>query len=293
MRKSLDEDDIDNCTFSPKTNKSKIYFIENKKNVYNRLYEDNQRRMRNNHINKHSQDNEFYEMASKQHKKNLNSDHLEKLYNDHNKIKTDRTHKNKHEEDIKMTFKPLSFSEENLKRKNFLNDFLERNEKLIHRKNLYSELYNRMLKESFNNNKVHSLEEVEEIEKYLLERLYEKEIDKIKEKNLKEKVEYKNKFVYEKNLRNNHLNNSPENLKKNLINTPAYGLNLNNLQEENNILINKFKSRPRRNSYNIFNKNESEITQQDDFYKRNKNSEKKTSYNKNKINKNYKTGKFY
>jgi len=205
------------CTFTPKTNRTKILFNNSKKNVYKRLYEDNNRRLRNQSLKRKSQEKNFDDLSSKKHKKKLNFKHLEKLYDDHmNKFKTDNTFKRTYyNQEAGVTFKPFHMSEEKNKYSkdfnsilNSRNEFFERNENCLKSKHIYSELYNKILREALQQRRSYAAYEIEKIRKNVLERLYFKEIEKIKAKNNWRFIE-KNHHENSKNAATRYLSGSP------------------------------------------------------------------------------------
>lgn len=190
------------CTFSPQTNRRELIFNESSKSVYKRLYDDHSRRKYNSLINVKKQDNKYDSLANKKHLKNLDKKRIEKLYNDHKQNKLNQSKLKKTiDEETGLVFKPELFHNEKFQPQN---NFYERNEILLNKKNIFSDWYIKLMKEnSYPKAKIYSKEEAEKIKDNLVDRLYNKDIDKFKIKNSTITNEENEKFDYKKNLRNN------------------------------------------------------------------------------------------
>lgn len=207
IRESFEDTYSKICTFSPQTNNKELVFNENSKSVYKRLFDDYARRKYNSQLNLKKLESESENLANKKHLKNLDKKRIEKLYQDHKKNKIHKNTMQKQFDEVAgLTFKP---SIPNVEKYGVSNDFYQRNEILLHKKNIFSDWYQKILKENFDNkHKNYTAEQVEEIKNNIVDRLYKKDLEKIKEKkNLYENVD-KDKFDYKKDLRNNNYINS-------------------------------------------------------------------------------------
>mgnify|MGYP000860788685 CR=1 FL=1 len=143
IRDSQEDTFLKICTFSPQINKRELVFNENSKSVYKRLFDDHSRRKYNLHLNKKKDESEFENMANKKHMKSFDKKRIEKLYNDHKRYKNNKNIMQQNY-DIQegITFKP------NLPKDKFQfnSDFYQRNELLLHKKNIFSDWYHKILK---------------------------------------------------------------------------------------------------------------------------------------------------
>jgi len=207
IRESIEDSYSKFCTFSPRTNNKELIFNENSKSVYKRLFDDYARRKYNSQLNLKKIEAESENLANKKHLKNFDRKRIEKLYLDHKKNKIHKTILQKQFDEVNgLTFKP---SMPNVEKYEVNNDFHQRNEILLHKKNIFSDWYHKILKENFDTtHKNYTAGQVEEIKNNIVERLYKKDLEKIIErKNLYDNVE-KDKFDYKKDLRNNNFLNS-------------------------------------------------------------------------------------
>ena len=100
-----------------------------------------------------------------------------------------------------MFFKPELFQNQKLQPQN---NFYERNEILLNKKNIFSDWYIKLMKEnSYPKSKVYTKEEADKIKVNLVGRLYNRDIEKLKIKNSTAINEENEKFDYKKNLRKN------------------------------------------------------------------------------------------
>ncbi len=172
------------------------------------------------------------------HKKKLNLNHIEKLYEDYNdKLKSEKTSKKTFfDEVVGVTFKPFQMSKEKNKNKfrnvydisNSRKEFLERNNNLLNSKKNFSEIKYKLLNENFNPTQSYGVYEKERIRTDVLKRLYFNETDKIKSRrNLQSSDDNFHKYEDEKNnFRNINKNyNSISNLSFKL--SPVARTNLN------------------------------------------------------------------
>jgi len=234
MKKDDIRDSMENqfnsiCTFSPQTNFKELIFNESSKSVYKRLFEDHSRRKYNSQLNLKKVESECENMANKKHLKNLDRKRIEKLYLDHKKNKVHKTVLQKNfDEQAGITFKPLM---PNVDKYEITNDFYQRNDILLHKKNIFSDWYQKILKENFETKKKsYTVEQADEIKNNIIERLYKKDLQKIIDKN--QFNSEKEKFDYKLDLRNN----------QNLYNTEVYQNYPKNNSSNNYTKINNKKS---------------------------------------------------
>lgn len=147
------------------------------------------------------------DLANKNHQKKFDKKHIEKLYLDHKRGKLNKSSLQKSlDAEMGMTFKPFLTSVEKFE---FQNDFYQRNEILLHKKNIFSDWYQKILKENFENNnnnkaKSYTPDQVEHIKNNIVQRLYKRDLEKILEKKSLYPDTEKEKFNYRDSLRNNH-----------------------------------------------------------------------------------------
>ncbi len=242
------------CTFSPKTNSKELVFNENSKSVYKRLFDDYSRRKYNSQLNQKKIDSEFDREANKKHLKNLDKKRIEKLYLDHKKFKNNKGIMQKNFDDLDgLTFKP---SIPNADKYEITNDFYQRNEILLHKKNIFSDWYQKILKENFDKKqKNYTPDQIEEIKKNIVDRLYKRDLEKIIEKNNLHKDLEKERYNYKSDLRNNenmyYIQNNPNDSK---VNKSSKSINKKNITNEFNSFKNSTGNIIRINTNNnIFN----------------------------------------
>ncbi len=207
IRESIEDSYSKICTFSPQTNNKELLFNENSKSVYKRLFDDHSRRKYNSQLNWKRIESECENLASKKHLKNFDRKRIEKLYMDHKKNKIHKTFLQKQFDEVAgITFKP---SIPNADKYEISNDFHQRNEILLHKKNIFSDWYQKILKQNFDtDHKTYNAEQVEEIKQNIVDRLYKKELEKILDrKNANDHLD-KEKFDYKGELRDNKFFNS-------------------------------------------------------------------------------------
>lgn len=249
IRESIDNSYSKICTFSPQTNSKQLVFNENSKLVYKRLFDDHARRKYNSHLNSKKIESECENLANKKHLKNFDKKRIEKLYLDHKKNKVHKTTMQKQFDEIAgMTFKP---SIPNADKYEISNDFHQRNDILLHKKNIFSDWYQKILKENFDtNHKNYTSEQVEEIKNSIVERLYKKDLEKIlNKKSINDNVE-KDKFDYKADLRSNQFFNSEF--------SQNYNNNKSNLKSTNKKTTNQqntSRSKSKNSARNILNIN--------------------------------------
>lgn len=231
IRDSLEDNFLKICTFSPEINKRELVFNENSKSVYKRLFDDHSRRKYNSHLNKKKDETEFENLANKKHMKSLDKKRIEKLYNDHKRIKNNKNIMQQNY-DIQdgITFKPNLPKEEKFV---FNGDFYQRNELLLHKKNIFSDWYHKILKENIEGNKKYSENEAEEIKKNVVDRLYGRDLEKFKQRK-SSLCQYEDaKFDYQSELRkNSNLYQQYDQQSYNESMNKSKSFNNNNLNEE-------------------------------------------------------------
>ena len=207
IRESIEDSYSKICTFSPQTNSKDLIFNENSKSAHKRLYDDYARRKYNSQLNSKKIESECENLANKKHLKNLDRKRIEKLYLDHKKNKIHKTTLQKQFDEISgLTFKP---SIPNADKYEISNDFHQRNEILLHKKNIFSDWYQKILKENFDTkHKNYTVEQVEEIKNSIIDRLYKKDLDKILNKRSIYDTKERDAFDYKSELRNNQFFNS-------------------------------------------------------------------------------------
>jgi hypothetical protein len=238
IKKELEEDEVNLCTFSPQILKKKY---DDYLPFQVRLHEDNmQREKKHAEAEKHKIERNNSKPNLTSNDKNVNSGgninslassnnnkidikKIEELYNDYKRFNMKKREMQREiDKERGITFKPEIYKNDKFTPK--LN-FNERNNKLLDDKKKFLTAFNKIYEENLkkgtliDSSKKHLPEEVSEITQRVIERLYEKGREKVANRNSVDSINEREKMYYERILRQDHIklnsNYSVQLLKKN------------------------------------------------------------------------------